>query len=211
MNLPQVITKEKLFLEPEQIKTFVIANKNEPCLITSLLALSSLRLSEICALDWKNIDLKKRRILVEGAKVRSPDNKYVEKQTNKNVSSRRYIPIMMDELYDALNACENKTGKVYNGHPNVICQQINRVCKANSLPCVGTHGLRHSFASLAYHLGMPEKIAMQIGGWSDRDTMSKIYTHLAQADIGKYETKMTDFYRNISENANENANGEEKV
>jgi len=57
---------------------------------------------------------------------------------------------------------------------------------------------------LAYHLGVPEKVAMQIGGWSDRETMSKIYTHLAQMDVAKYEIEMTDFYKNANENANVN-------
>ncbi len=66
---------------------------------------------------------------------------------------------------------------------------------------MGVHGLRHSFASLAYHLNMPEKVAMQIGGWSDRETMSKIYTHLAQMDISKYETQMTDFYKKANKKA----------
>ena len=51
---------------------------------------------------------------------------------------------------------------------------------------------------------MPEKIAMEIGGWSDATTMHKIYTHIAQSDIKRYQTAMTIFFS--SENANENAN-----
>lgn len=56
------------------------------------------------------------------------------------------------------------------------------------------HGLRHSFASLAYHLHMPERIAMEIGGWSDSGTMHKIYTHIAQSDIKRYQAAMGNFY-----------------
>lgn len=202
VTLPQVVPNEKPFLEPEQIKIFIKAIHGEPCEIPALLGLSSLRRSEICALDWKNVDLKKRRILVSGSAVYDENQKLIQKQANKNTSSRRYVPIMMNELFDALNACKNKTGYVVTCNPNTIWAQVNRICKENNLPCIGTHGLRHSFASLTYHLGVPEKIAMQIGGWSDRDTMSKIYTHLAQADISKYETKLTDFFNNANENAN---------
>ena len=69
-----------------------------------------------------------------------------------------------------------------------------------SLPMVGTHGLRHSFASLAYYLEVPEKVTMEIGGWADDQTMRRIYTHIAQADVKRYEQAFSGFF------ANKNAN-----
>ena len=69
------------------------------------------------------------------------------------------------------------------------------------MPPVGVHGLRHSFASLAslaYHLQIPEQIAMEIGGWSDIGTMRKIYTHIAQQDMERYETKLQDFLKMLT-------------
>ena len=78
-----------------------------------------------------------------------------------------------------------------------------KICRENNLPNVGIHGLRHSFASLAYHLQIPEKIAMEIGGWSDYQTMRKIYTHLSSIDRKKAENKMAEFYKNANKNANE--------
>ena len=59
------------------------------------------------------------------------------------------------------------------------------------MPPVGVHGLR----SLAYHLQIPEQIAMEIGGWSDIGTMRKIYTHIAQQDMERYKTKLQDFFK----------------
>ena len=110
---------------------------------------------------------------------------------------------MMDELHAALSTVKDKTGLVYRSNPNLIWRRINTVCRERDLPEIGVHGLRHSFASLAYHLSVPEKIAMQIGGWADYGTMRKIYTHLAQKDIVKYEAEITKFF---NKNANENAN-----
>lgn len=207
VKLPAVPPKEKAYLEPEMIPKFVEAVKGQRCEVEALLALSSLRCSEICALTWDNVDLDHRRILVAGAAVTDKNNKVVLKETNKNASSHRYVPILMDELFDALNAVKDKTGYVVSVKPNTIYRRINKVCEDNGLPLVGVHGLRHSFASLAYHLGMPEKIAMQIGGWSDYDTMRKIYTHLSQKDVSKYAGEMKQFYRN----ANGNANSKEDV
>ncbi|MGE4276838.1 MAG: site-specific integrase, partial [Lawsonibacter sp.] len=162
-----------------------------------------LRRSEILALSWENVDLKKRRIFVKGAAVPDENNKLVQKRENKNRSSTRYVPIMMDELYDVLEAVNPKAGLLVKYHPNLIRERINRICKRNGLPEVGVHGLRHSFASLAYHLGVPEKITMEIGGWSDNQTMRKIYTHVAKSDVARYETELTNFFKNANKNANE--------
>lgn len=71
--------------------------------------------------------------------------------------------------------------------------------RANSLPEVGVQGLRHSFASLAYHLKLSEQETMQLGGWSDYKTMRKIYTHLAKVDRLKAENKITSFFSSASE------------
>lgn len=202
IKLPQVVAEEHPYLAPEQIEPFIKAVKGEKCEIPALFGLSSLRCSEMCALTWDNIDLKKQCIYVSGSAVYDKDNKLVQKKTNKNDSSRRYVPIMIPELTAALTAIKNKNGLVISQRPNTIFRQVNAVCEKNGFPLIGVHGLRHSFASLAYHLGMPKKIAMQIGGWSDYDTMRKIYTHLSQKDVDKYADEMKQFYKNANKNAN---------
>jgi hypothetical protein len=50
---------------------------------------------------------------------------------------------------------------------------------------------------------VPEKIAMQIGGWADDKTMRKIYTHIARKDIEKYTSELVKFFDNANEYANE--------
>lgn len=207
ITMPQVAPNERPFLEPEQVKVFVKAVAGTDVEIPALLALSSMRRSEICALKWESVDLKKRRIHVSGAAVYNSDQKLVQKKENKNRSSTRYVPIMMDELYNALKKAQQTEGFVVVCAPNTIRARINRICISCKLPAIGTHGLRHSFASLAYHLRIPEKIAMEIGGWSDNQTMRKIYTHVAKSDVSRYQTQLTNFFKQ-PENANENANAQ---
>ena len=48
---------------------------------------------------------------------------------------------------------------------------------------------------------------MEIGGWSNDQTMRKIYTHIAQQDIASHAKAFTEFFDNKTEIANENANG----
>jgi len=183
---------ERPFLDHEQIDVFVKAIKGKPLEIPALLCLSSLRRSELIALTWDKVDLKKKIIHVQGASVGGGTG-LVSKKQNKNDTSRRTIPII-PPLMEALERVENKSGPVATMTGDLTLTRVNRVCRENGLPEVGLHGLRHSFASLAYHLEIPEKIAMQIGGWKDAATMHNIYTHLAQQDIAKRAQDFSDYF-----------------
>lgn len=205
VKLPQIVKAERPWLEPEQIPVFLEAVCGTQVEIPALLALCSLRRSEICALTWDKIDLEKDTITVSGAVVPDENNKFVAKKTNKNQSSRRVVPILIPQLKVALEAVEEKEGNIYKGNPNTIGHQINRICKAKGLPLVCVHGLRHSFASLAYHLGLSQLETMQIGGWSDTKTMQGIYTHLALKDKQEAITKMGSFFENCTRNAPANS------
>lgn len=205
--LPQLVQQEREYLEPDQIRPFLAAIHGAPCETAALLGLHSLRRSEILALSWDNVDLAAGLLHVRGAAVFDEDNNLVQKVTTKNASSRRTVPIMIPALSDILAATPevDRTGPVVTLAPNTICRQINSICKENSLPEIGIHGLRHSFASLAFSadVGMTEREVMEIGGWADSQTVHKIYEHLARKNRLKAENKMKQFYKNANENAND--------
>lgn len=206
VRLPAPIPPDQPFLMPEEIKVFVTAVQDTKYAIPCFLALSSLRASEIEALDWKDIPQNPQFIHVSGAVVLNADNKKVRKKSNKNTTSTRNVPVMIPELSEALERDRKPTGSLMGMHQNSLRYGIAKICRENDLPNVGIHGLRHSFASLAYHLQIPEKIAMEIGGWSDSTTMHKIYTHIAKSDISRYQTKMTDFFCGKTDSSKENGN-----
>lgn len=193
VRLPAPIPREKPYLTPEQIPVFLAAIKGQPCEIPALLALSSLRKSELMALTWDNIDLEQRVIHVRGAAVRGPGQSYIYREQNKTAASVRDVPII-GPLYEALEAVDDKTGPVLRCHYQTPYKQIQTICARKGLPAVGLHGLRHSFASLCYSLGVNEMTCMVIGGWSDFQTMRKIYTHLAEKDIAKGTNRFTAFF-----------------
>lgn len=194
--------KERPFLEPEQILKALPLLEGRKYEIPALLALHSLRRSEIMALDFSDIDLKTNLISVHGATVQDKDNKLVRKERTKTAASTRQVPIMIPQLVDAIKRAGKSSGPVWEGTPCALYRTMEDVCKQLGVPNVGAHGLRHSFASLAYHLGMSELEAMEIGGWSDYQTMRKIYTHLAKSDRLKAQNKMAQFYKNANQNAN---------
>ena len=202
VKLPKIIPATKQWLDTDQIKVFVKAVKGHPCEIPALLALHSLRRSEILGLSWDKIDLKKNLIHVEGSAVIGSDNKLVYKETNKTKKSRRTIPIMIPALKDALEAVpeDKRKGLLYTKTPTLIWEQVNRICEKNGLPEVGVHGLRHSFASLAFssEVGMTEREVMEIGGWEDYQTVHKVYEHLSDKNRKEAEKKFTAFFENAN-------------
>lgn len=194
--LPAVVKPDKKWLTPEQCLIFVDAVRGRSCEIGALLALHGLRRSEIFGLTWDNVDLERGIIRIRGAVVLNEDNEPTAKKTNKNETSARTVRIIISALSEALAAVENKRGLVVNGWPNNLYIQINRACQAAGLPEVGVHGLRHSFASLCYHLGISEMETMKRGGRSNVATVHEIYTHISAADELEADEKLSDFFKN---------------
>jgi integrase len=180
--LPQIVRNEHEFLDPDQIPVFLDALSGTKVEIPALLALHGLRASEVLDVTWDDIDLKKKVIHVRGSAVLDRNNNLVHKKTNKNTSSRRDVPILIDQLTTAVTSADKSCEYVCRVKQTGLYNAINKVCRDAELPEVGTHGLRHSFASLCYHLAIPEQMTMALGGWSDPATMKKIYTHLANRD-----------------------------
>ena len=196
--LPEVVKPDKQWLSPEQIPIFVNAIHETKGEIPALLALHSLRKSEVCGLEWDNIDLDNGIIHVRGALLIDENGEWNKRQANKTKASTRDVPIFIPNLRTALEAVEDKTGYVVKQHPETPYRQIQKVCQEYDLPLVGWHGLRHSFASLCYSLDINELTCMQLGGWSDYQTMRTIYTHLAESDRLKAADKLKDFFKNAN-------------
>lgn len=192
VTLPQVVEKDEPWLTPEEIKVFLKAIEGSSFEYAALLALHSLRRSEVMAVARTpgSIDAENKVIHVRGAVVPDENHKFVLKETNKNKTSRRDIPFMIPRIAELAAS----GASISEGSPNTLTHRINRVCAANGLPEIGTHGLRRSFASLAYHLGWPERYTMKIGGWADAKTMHKIYIKLSAADEAAQVKSMSDFY-----------------
>ena len=223
VTLPQVVSDEHPYLEPEQIPAFLNAIRDTPWELPALLGLHGLRRSEMFALTWADVDLPQNlpcqaegdraavggsplgALRVRGALVHDADGKLTRKKENKNRTSRRTVPVMIPRLEELLAELLSETVRncpsspdpsdsVLTCHPNSVYKAINRICADAGLPLIGVHGLRHSFASLAHSLGVPEAETMALGGWDDPQTMRKIYTHLDAAARLKASNAISSFF-----------------
>lgn len=199
VTLPQIVAEEHSFLDYEQILYFVESIKGHKYELSFLLALHSLRVSEILAIKGESgrdtlKNISDGVIHVRGAAVPGQDHKIVFKITNKNITSRRNIPVFIPRLNELIaeygKYCKNQIPKT----SQTLTKNLRKHCKYARMPYVGMHGLRHSFASLCYHLGLSEMETMELGGWSNPGTMRKIYTHLSKGDRSKAATKLLDFF-----------------
>jgi len=196
VRLPQVVTPLPKFLEPEQILTFIDTIYGTYWEAEALVALHGLRASEIWALPLSGVG---QEIKVRGAAVLDKNNNMIIKTENKNQESRRDVPVLIQRLSDLVAKREDKDGMLARCHQGTLRKHIDRTCRELGFIEVGIHGLRHSFASLCYDLGIPERAAMQYGGWKDRETMHQIYIHLAKRATVKSETTLRKFFESPGE------------
>ena len=193
VTLPMVPKAERPYLDPQQINVFLGAIRGTDIELAALLGLHSLRRSEILAVEKQDVDLTAGIIHVHGAIVAAPDGGYVKKKANKTDKSDRRVPILFPRLSELVEAAP--AGRLVQVHPNAIYSAVNTICRNAGLPEIGAHGLRHSMASACYAAKIPERVAMRWGGWSDIQTMHRIYTHISEHEVDKYAEQLRDFLK----------------
>lgn len=191
VNLPTVVESDEPFLDYDEIKLFVDTVKGRKVELAALLALHGLRLSELIDLDVSQIH--DGFIHLRGATVTNKQNKLVHKETNKNPTSRRDVPVLMPRIYELLP----ESGKLVSIRPNTILRGVNKACADAGTTICGTHDLRRSFCSLAYHLRWNAQTTQQIGGWSNLTTVEKVYRKLAAKEKNEDVQRMIDYYSNV--------------
>lgn len=194
VEIPHAQKNMMPWLSREQIPIFVNAIYGEDCELPALLGLHGLRRSEMFALTPGHIDLKDNIIHVRGARINGENEVLVDREKNKTTNSTRDVPIMIPRLAELLKNIDPDAEYILTGRIHKPYNRINAICEQNGLPLVGVHGLRRSFASLGYSLGMSEMEIMSIGGWDDWNTVHKFYLYLSEQDRLRAANKMAEFY-----------------
>lgn len=203
VTVPAVPVKEMPWLDADQVRQFLGLIYGRSYELPALLALHGLRKSEVFGLTWENVSEDGSLITVRGAKVRGADGKPVLQPTNKTALSTRQVPVVIPRLKELLLS-ERAEGPVVTCNITTPQKSIKALCERNGLPPVGMHGLRHTFCSLCYYCGIGIMETCRLGGWSNVQTVNKVYTHLSAQQISAGAKSLQAFFN--GENANENAN-----
>ena len=194
LSTPQVVKKDLPWLDYEQIQSFLDNGiRGYSCEIGALLCLHGLRRSEALAVTKGKVH--DGYIHVEGAVVRSEDGP-VFKETNKNSSSRRKVPVLIPRLQELVDTIpeEDADKPLIQMRADNLYDRINEACDRAGVPKTGIHGLRRSFVSLCYHLKLSEMETMKLGGYNDFATMRTIYTKLSAQDESEGIRKLKEFF-----------------
>ena len=146
-------------------------------------------------LKWDSVDFSANTLTIKHTV--SKVTKTVEKDKTKNASSHRSFPLVPDikELLLDLQEREAKNraefGKEYISNdyipkwddgrpfsPDFVTKKFQKLLKANSLPRIRFHELRHSCASILINMGFTLKDVQEWLGHSDITITANIYSHL---------------------------------
>lgn len=191
--------KERLYLDAEQCKelmTFLdeFSNPQMPRVIKTLIY-TGMRVGELTALHWEEVDLDKAMITVKYNLYRL-DGKY-QLSTPKTKSSARVIALppqlveilreqksWQDECRKAVGNRWIERGAVFTGsygeymNKNYINLQFKQLLAKHNFPDIHIHDLRHANASLLINMGVPVKVISEHLGHRDTRTTETIYAHV---------------------------------
>lgn len=147
-----------------------------------------LRIGEVCALQWHNVDLQRRVITVANtvSRIYNCDTMHTEHYLSspKTKSSNREIPIS-SVLLNALRIVKRQQSNgiyvVGNGarakEPRTYRETFSRLLKRLKIPPIVFHGLRHTFATRCIESQCDYKTVSVILGHSNVATTLNLYVH----------------------------------
>ncbi len=191
----EVKTNRCLSREQES-KVITVLEKNiTPRNVGILLALTTgMRIGEICALQWGEINLVAQTITVTRTLQRiytKTDSQGVSQviiTSPKSRNSIRIIPLSTKMTQILKNMKKGRESYFLTGEtdrwlePRVYREYYNRLMRRNGTLYVSFHGLRHTFATRCVETGCDYKTLSEILGHANVGTTMRLYVH---SDLSK--------------------------
>jgi integrase len=193
ISLPRVQTSEvQVFTIKEQrlIENAVLESEDVQDLGILLCFYTGIRLGELCALKWSDIDIETGTMTITRTVTRTTnyfqgDNKtMLHLGMPKSQNSARKIPLpdFMMNLSDRLKITANESIYLLSGtetptDPRMYQKRYKRILKSAGVKDRKFHAIRHTFATRALELGIDIKTLSEILGHANASITLNIYTH----------------------------------
>lgn len=202
VKAPRAERKEARFLDEKQAARMIALLDAEPIQYRTMILLlinTGLRRGELCALEWKDIDLANAVLCVRRSTVYLAGQGLFD-DTPKTASSQRAIKLpancipMLKEYRAWQNQERLKVGDQWedsdrvftrwNGtpfRPDTLTNWFSDFVKRSGLPPVTVHSLRHTNATLLISSGTNLRTVSARLGHSQTSTTANIYAHAIQS------------------------------
>lgn len=190
VNMPKKRPVQIALLDEMQQKilnSYLLDNQSRSNLAISLAMTTGIRIGELCALQWEDIDFEKRILTVKKTlqRIQSMDSIHKTKiilTDPKSETSNRCIPIP-DCMIGPLSKYRGKgneflcSGNERPIEPRTMQYRFAKILKNVKLPSIHFHALRHMFASKCVKLGFDIKSLSEILGHSNVRITLERYVH----------------------------------
>lgn len=185
-----------------KLQKYCLESNDLKCLGVFISLNTGLRIGEVCALKWENVDLEERQIYVKKTIQRIYNEKEKKSKiiidTPKTQCSIRAVPISK-KLYEVLRPLK----KIYKLEDYVLTGSSDRFIEprvyqynfklilqdSKVRPCK-FHILRHTFATNCIEVGMDAKSLSEILGHADVNITLNRYVHSSDKIKQKYLEKL---------------------
>lgn len=184
--------KKMLFWTSDEFKTFIEhVSDFEFNVFFRTLYITGCRKGEALALEWSDIDFKKKTISITKSLTRKESGKAYAITTPKNASSNREVDIpksLCDLLTTLKSSQETHTFVFGDDRPfaeRTIDRRFSTAIQLSGVPKIRIHDLRHSCASLLISQGVSIVAVSQRLGHSNIEQTLNTYSHMMPADATK--------------------------
>lgn len=192
--------KKMLFWTLEEFNSFISCVSDfEFNVFFRLLYITGCRKGEALALEWSDIDFKKRTVSITKSLTRKESGKAYAITTPKNASSNREvdIPESLCNLLSELKEQQEESNFVFGGEKPFAERTIDRrfasAIELSGVPKIRIHDLRHSCASLLISQGISIVAVSNRLGHSNIEQTLNTYSHMMPSDA----TKIVEIFDNI--------------
>ena len=192
VTLPPKVPKVNELPTAEQVIRMIRGTEIElPCLLAMWL---SLRMSEVRGLQFG--DIRDGVLTIQRSKLYLGTQDVI-RDLNKTYNSTRrlVVPAYIQSLIDRIPH-QSETDFIVPLGYKYIKNHLTKLAKANGYQLT-FHQLRHLNASVMLMLGIPDKYAMERGGWSSNGVLKSVYQHTFSAERKLVDERIDSFFNDL--------------
>ena len=191
VQIPKIYQQKKIYPTPQEIIELFKGDRMELEVLLALLY--GLRKEEIRGL--KKNDIQNGILTINRVKIDVQKETIVKENSAKTENSLRQIYNIQPFIMDMINERSGEFITEMSGH--AIYMHFKRKISSIGYPNITFHDLRHINASVMLFLGIPDKYAMERGGWSTDNTLKRVYQSTVSSERQRFDSIVDNYFSEI--------------